>query len=91
METQVVENTIGGGPGSMGHDIGNLIKFLLTTKFGLTTLFLLLTIYFFSIWIAGSRGKISLVLWILSLVALIGMIFLTWFMKSGSNSVKVNY
>lgn len=63
----------------MGTDFFQLLKFTFTTKFGLVILFLCTTIYFFTLWFCGCVKSWSLVIWILSLIAMCVMSWLTWF------------
>lgn len=77
------------GAKQMMSDLGQILKLALTTKFGWVITLLCALIYFFTVWIIGSGQKWSLIVWILCLIGIIVMSWLTWF-RGGNNTIDEN-
>lgn len=78
METEFKTSGLSGISG-MTTDILNYLKFALLTKFGLIITMLITFIYLISLYIAGSVKTIGLVLSILAFIGFVVLSWLKWF------------
>lgn len=66
----------------MMSDLFQILKLALTTKFGLVITLLCATIYFFTLWMTTTTKSWTLYVWIITLIGIFLMTWLTWF-KNG--------
>ena len=78
-----LSNQTGGNATQMMSDVTQILKLTFTTKFGITMLMLILSIYFFSLWMTGATGMLGIGLSIATLIGFFIMSFLTWFNGAG--------
>lgn len=74
----------------MMHDLFQILKLALTTKFGLVITLICATIYFFSLWITTTNKSWALFVWIATLIGVCVMSWLTWFRNGCINPEKNN-
>jgi hypothetical protein len=85
---QVKEFSTSGLPGFKGMvtDIYKAIVFMLTNKFGLAMTMLCLFIYLLSLYIAGGLKTIGLILSILAFVGFIILSWMHWFRENSNDT-----
>ncbi len=82
METEFRTSGLPGVSGMM-TDIFSYLKFALFTKFGLAMTMLCVFIYLLSLYIAGGVKTMGLILSILALVGFVVLSWLQWFKSGG--------
>ncbi len=80
METEFKTSGLSGFSG-MVADIFSFLKFAFFTKFGLAITLFCLFVYFLSLWIAGGVKYVGLILSILAFIGFVVMSWMQWFKK----------